>query len=54
MVSTQPTRPILKHIGDTRQSVVCDVSGGVEALNTVSLADLDLIATAIARRSIAR
>ena len=58
MVSTQPIRPILKHIGDSRQSVVCDVSGGVPAiiywgaaLNAVSLANLDAIATATARPS---
>jgi len=58
VVSTQPIRPILKHIGDSRQSVVCDVSGGVPAiiywgaaLNAVSLANLDAIATATARPS---
>jgi alpha-galactosidase len=58
VVSTQPARPILKHIGDSRQSVVCDVSSGVPtivywgaALNATSLANLDAIAAATARPS---
>ncbi len=56
MVSTQLTHPILKHIGDSRQSVVCDVSSGVPTiiywgarLNEASLVNLDVIALATAR-----
>ena len=56
VVSTQATHPTLKHIGDSRQSVVCDVSGGVPtivywgaALNAASLANLDAIKASTAR-----